>query len=141
LWLIPVSIASGKVLGGIIADWIGLFKTGIAALIVSFILLSVFPSNRWASLCGLMLLQMTMPVTLVALSKVIPGKPGTAFGLCCLALIIGAVPAITSIRLNIRNEIAVSAGLVISTIAFYIALNIFEKNQNENTMVEVVATV
>jgi len=41
---------------------------------------------------GLLLFQMTMPVTLTAVARLMPRYPATAFGATCLALILGALP-------------------------------------------------
>jgi membrane protein implicated in regulation of membrane protease activity len=43
------------------------------------------------ALTGVFLFQMTMPVTLAALALWIPGKPAFAFGMACLALLIGTL--------------------------------------------------
>lgn len=40
----------------------------------------------------MLVFQMTMPVTLVAVLRVMPARPGLAFGLPCLALVAGALP-------------------------------------------------
>ena len=42
---------------------------------------------------GMFLFQMTMPVTLAALTVVHPHRPAFAFGLACLALLAGVLPA------------------------------------------------
>jgi hypothetical protein len=41
------------------------------------------------------LLNLTMPVTLAAVADTLPGRPAFAFGLTCLALILGAFAAFT----------------------------------------------
>jgi hypothetical protein len=46
-----------------------------------------------AALTSVFLFQMTMPVTLAALALWIPGKPAFAFGMACVALLIGTLPS------------------------------------------------
>ena len=47
-------------------------------------------------LLGLLLFQTTMPVTLVAVARALPrGARGVAFGLPCLALVLGSLPGLT----------------------------------------------
>ncbi len=89
----PLVAFSGKVLGGIIADRLGWIETSVGALLLSAPLLAFSGGNPMVALFGLLLFQMTMPVTLVAVAKVLPRRPGLAFGLCCLALIFGSLPS------------------------------------------------
>ncbi len=50
-----------------------------------------------AALIGMLVFQFTMPVTLAAVYLVLPQRPGLAFGLPCLALLIGALPGLTGL--------------------------------------------
>jgi hypothetical protein len=40
-----------------------------------------------------MILQMTMPVTLAAMMRLLPAWPGFGFGVLCVALVAGSLPA------------------------------------------------
>ncbi len=81
----------GKGLGGIVSDRLGWIETSVVALLVSAPLIAFGGGTWWVIIVGMLLFQMTMPVTLTAIALVLPKRPGFAFGLACLALIIGAI--------------------------------------------------
>jgi len=92
-WAVVVTIALvlGKAAGGFLSDWLGPKKAtalslGLAAV---FYLLSGIP------LCGtiaVFLFNMTMPITLWAAARLMPGGKGFAFGLLTFALFLGYIP-------------------------------------------------
>ena len=92
LFALTVAVVTGKALGGFLADKFGWIKTAIFALLISAPLLSFFQGSPLLAIIGAFLFQMTMPITLTALSNMLPGRSATAFGLTVLALIIGAIP-------------------------------------------------
>lgn len=92
---IPLAACAGKAAGGLAADRLGWVETGVGALLLSAPLLAFNGGSVPVALLGLVLFQMTMPVTLVATARLLPGRPATAFGLPCLALILGALPTFT----------------------------------------------
>jgi FSR family fosmidomycin resistance protein-like MFS transporter len=96
-WLlagIPAVAFLGKSLGGLLADRIGWIETVGAALLISAVLLAVPGPGPLPLLAGLLCFQMTMPVTLVAVGRLMPTRPATAFGWTCLALAAGAAPTV-----------------------------------------------
>ncbi|MBN1578894.1 MAG: hypothetical protein JW913_20200 [Chitinispirillaceae bacterium] len=103
--LLSFAIAAmcGKAAGGLISDRFGWTRTGTAALMLAAVLFGWGATYAWCAVGGMLLLQMTMPVTLTALYRVFPGKPGLVFGLCCLALVIGAAPAFSPWAASLRN--------------------------------------
>lgn len=90
---IPCAGCLGKVAGGFLADRFGWIDLSMVALLASAPLLAFSGGDLWLALPGLLLFQMTMPVTLVAVFRLMPARPALAFGLPCLALIAGALPA------------------------------------------------
>jgi MFS transporter, FSR family, fosmidomycin resistance protein len=88
---IPGAAFLGKSVGGFIADRLGWLETSVAALLISIPLIASAPPAL-ALLLGLLLFQMTMPVTLTAVARLLPQRLATAFGWTCLALILGALP-------------------------------------------------
>jgi len=94
-WLlvgIPLVAFAGKALGGILADRFGWVRTTVTALLVSAPLLAFTYPHPTMLLAGLLGFQMTMPVTLVAIARLMPDRLATGFGLTCLALIVGGLP-------------------------------------------------
>lgn len=91
--LLAFFIVLGKASGGIIADRLGWVRVAVGASLLSLPLLAFGSEVYFLALAGILLFNMTMPVTLIAFAEMIPGRPAFAFGLTCLALILGAVPA------------------------------------------------
>ena len=91
-WLVVLPAAAsciGKALGGAAGDRFGAARTGVISLIVSVPLICVGAENMVLSLVGIILFNMTMPVTLCGLAAVMPRNLGFAFGLTTLALLVG----------------------------------------------------
>lgn len=88
----PLVAFGGKAFGGLLADHLGWTRTAVGALLLSAPLIALGGGNTPVILAGLLLFQMTMPVTLAGAAQALPGRPATAFGLTCLALIAGAWP-------------------------------------------------
>jgi FSR family fosmidomycin resistance protein-like MFS transporter len=82
----------GKAVGGIVSDRLGWIEASVGALLLSAPLIAFFGANPVVLVIGLFFFQMTMPVTLVALVSVLPGRPAFVFGIACLVLVLGALP-------------------------------------------------
>lgn len=82
----------GKAAGGLLADRFGRARVGVGALVVSIPFLVFGVGSAAAGLVGVLLFNMTMPITLVAIVDAVPGQPGFGFGLTCLALVAGGFP-------------------------------------------------
>lgn len=89
---IPLAGFLGKATGGWFADRWGWLETSVIALLLSAPFIGVTHGQPVLLLVGLVLFQMTMPVTLVAVARLMPARLGTAFGLTCLALAVGSAP-------------------------------------------------
>lgn len=97
LWLIlglPIVAVAGKSLGGLIADRWGWTRTTVTALLVASPLLALKQPHPVLLLLGLLVFQLTMPVTLVAVARMLREHLATGFGLTCLALVGGALPTL-----------------------------------------------
>lgn len=84
-------VVLGKMFGGIFADWLG-------SVVVSLMVAALFAVFSFESpLCGLisiLLFNMTMPVTLVAIARIFCYARGFAFGILTFALFLGTLPTI-----------------------------------------------
>lgn len=90
---LPITGFVGKLVGGFLADRFGWLDVGVAALLASAPLIAFSGGDPWLVLPGLLVFQMTMPVTLAAVFRLMPRRPGVAFGALCLALVLGILPA------------------------------------------------
>lgn len=94
---LTAAVVAGKAAGGLVADRFGHLRVGVGALVLSVPLLAVAPLSPVAGITGLLLFNVTMPVTLAAAARLIPRRPGFAFGLTCLALAAGSLPFIARV--------------------------------------------
>lgn len=86
---------AGKALGGLLSDRFGWVQVSVGALLISAPLIAFSSAYAGVMIAGMFLFQMTMPVTLTALTSAFPRRPAFVFGLACLALILGALPTFT----------------------------------------------
>lgn len=82
----------GKAAGGILGDLFGARRVGVLSLVLSVPLLILGNGAPAVSFAGVVLFNMTMPITLSAVCSKLPDNPGLAFGLTTLALLFGNVP-------------------------------------------------
>jgi len=92
LLLFTIGITLGKAFGGFLSDRFGWIKVSVFGLVISSVLLFWGSQHAIAGILGILFFNFTMPVTLVAISNLLEGKPGFSFGLTTFALIIGALP-------------------------------------------------
>ena len=85
------AVVLGKTIGGFAADRFGPGKATILSLgIAAFLFL--FPLVPPAGVAAVLLFNMTMPITLWAMAKILPGAKGLAFGLLTFGLFLGFLP-------------------------------------------------
>lgn len=89
VYLALIFVFLGKFLGGFLADHFGWAGTVFISLILSAALLFIGKDTNWLSLFFLLLFNIPMSVTMLALAEIVPRRPGLAFGLNCLALFFG----------------------------------------------------
>ncbi|MDR1131110.1 MAG: hypothetical protein LBL15_01680 [Oscillospiraceae bacterium] len=90
------AVVFGKTAGGLASDRFGLAKTacmssGLAAL------LFLIPHIPAAGVLSMLLFNMTMPVTLWVMAKILPGAKGFSFGLLTFGLFLGFLPAYSGV--------------------------------------------
>ena len=85
------AVVFGKTIGGFAADRFGVTRTACISLGVAAFLF-LFPTIPLAGVAAVLLFNMTMPLTLWGLAKIMPGAKGFAFGLLTFGLFLGFVP-------------------------------------------------
>lgn len=116
------AVVFGKMLGGIIGDKIGFTKISLISLIVSAFLFIFAFNNSFLGILAILFFNMTMPITLTALSNILFNNKGIAFGLLTVALFIGAVPVFFGYKDVIFNSTGLFITTIISAIVLYIGI-------------------
>ena len=93
------AVVFGKTIGGFAADWFGLKKAAFISLGIAA-LLFLLPTIPIAGVTAVLLFNMTMPITLWALAKIVPGAKGFAFGLLTFGLFLGFLPVYLSFEVS-----------------------------------------
>jgi MFS transporter, FSR family, fosmidomycin resistance protein len=115
-------VVAGKALGGVLADRFGWRRIAVGALLCSAPLIAFGSHVPALSLVGMLLFNITMAVTLVAIAVMLPGRPGFAFGLPCMALLLGALPAFTNMHAPFRYDSVMLAAIFASAGMLFVAL-------------------
>lgn len=93
LTLLPsIGACAGKAAGGYLADRFGARTTGAATLLLSVPLLCLGYGHPVPCTAGIVLFNVTMPITLCAVASGFPRNPGLSFGLTTLGLLCGSAP-------------------------------------------------
>lgn len=98
LWapLLVGASALGKASGGFLADRFGSLRVSIVSLGVAAALF-LFGDVPILGLLAMLLFNMTMPITLWGVAKLLPGAKGFSFGLLTFGLFLGFLPVYLSI--------------------------------------------
>lgn len=118
---LTTAVVGGKALGGLLADRFGRANVGIGALCVSVPFLAIASVSPAAGVAGMLLFNMTMPVTLVSMVELIPQRPGLGFGLTCLALVAGTLPVTVRVVSGLAGTM-VAALTLVSAVLLWAAL-------------------
>ena len=118
---LTAGVVAGKAAGGLLGDRFGWSSVGVGALLVSIPLMLLGEGSAALGIAGVLIFNMTMPITLAAQARALPGRPGLAFGACCLALFAGCalplagaatpVPPAALVALGCLAAVALWAGL------------------------------
>ena len=125
LIVLTLAVVLGKALGGVLGDRFGWAAVAVTGLAISAPLLAFFAPIPVLAIAGIFFFNLSMPITLVCLVRILPGKAGFAFGLTTLALIVGAFPTFTPLRASTGQPIFVFVTILISAAALYIGLRQF----------------
>ncbi len=127
--LLVFSVAMGKLTGGFLADKFGMFNIAVLGLLISVPLLKLGNIPFFAML-GMFFFNLTMPVTVTALSNMMPKYKGFSFGLTTLALLIGFLPVFKQYKI-VQSSFLFEI-IIISAIITAISLKLYEKLFNRS---------
>jgi MFS transporter, FSR family, fosmidomycin resistance protein len=128
---LTAAIALGKGLGGLLADYFGWIKIAVGGLTISTLLLFFGPKIAVAGIAGLFFFNLTMPVCLVAISNLLPGKPGFSFGLTAFAMVVGALPTFFKTKTVISASPVILILVILSTITLFSGLKLYIQEQTK----------
>lgn len=120
-WALILAVVLGKMAGGFLADSFGAVKMSAISLVLAagLFLLPDFPI---AGVVAVFLFNMTMPVTLWAVARVLPGSKGFSFGLLTFGLFLGFVPVYLGYEPVLPLGAGFAAAAVISLILLWFGL-------------------
>ncbi|MBR3134494.1 MAG: hypothetical protein IKG56_03440 [Clostridia bacterium] len=124
-------VVLGKMLGGVIGDRIGFIKTSLFSLISSAVLFLFAFNNSILGVIAILLFNMTMPITLTALSNLLSNNKGMAFGLLTLALFIGAIPVFFGYTKMIFTPLGLFGITIVSAFILYGGIRIYNELEME----------
>ena len=87
-----LAAAGGKALGGFSGDILGSRTAGVLSLVLAAALF-LLPDAGIAGVLGVLLFNMTMPITLRRACDAVPGMEGFGFGLLTFGLFLGYLPS------------------------------------------------
>ncbi|MCI2057530.1 MAG: hypothetical protein LKJ86_10420 [Oscillibacter sp.] len=111
-----LALALGKAAGGYLADAWGFQKTANVSLAAAAVLF-FFAEYPVCGLAAIFLFNMTMPLTLYAAARKLPGAKGFAFGLLTFALFLGFLPAYYGV--GEMTQVAAAALALLSAVALW----------------------
>jgi hypothetical protein len=86
----------------------------VTGLVVSAPLLTFMAHVPTIAILGTFLFNLSMPITLICVAEMLPGKRGFAFGLTTLALILGALPTFTRLGVLTSHQIFIFVKILIN---------------------------
>jgi len=119
--LLVCGVVFGKAAGGFLCDRLGAAAASCLSLGLSAFLF-LFPNNAILGIAAVFLFNMTMPITLWAVAKLLPGAKGFSFGLLTFALFLGFLPVQADAPSIITGGIGYSITCVISLLLMLLGL-------------------
>ena len=117
-----LAVVLGKMLGGIIGDRIGFKKISVISLGMASILFIFAFKNSVCGILAILFFNMTMPITLTALSNILNNNKGLAFGLLTFALFVGSVPTFFGMNDIIFTPVKLCVATIISAVILFVGI-------------------
>jgi hypothetical protein len=120
--------ALGKGAGGYLSDRFGWIKITVGGLAASAFFLFFGTQYIFAGIAGIFLFNISMPVTLTAISNLLPGRPGFSFGLTTMALLAGSIPELLENDHFIKGDVQVGILVSLSVATLFIGLLLYRRS-------------
>ena len=115
------AVVLGKMTGGFIADRIGAGKASVISLGLAAVLY-LFSGNAAAGVLAVFFFNMTMPITLWAVARIMKGCKGFSFGLLTFGLFLGFAPVYLGVEASFAMPLGFAAAAVLSLIFLLLGL-------------------
>jgi FSR family fosmidomycin resistance protein-like MFS transporter len=122
------AVALGKGAGGILSDRFGWIKIAVGGLSASAFLLFFGAPYMFAGMAGIFLFNMSMPVTLTAISNLLPGRPGFSFGLTTIALLAGSMPVLLGKDFSNAGDVQIAILVLFSAATLFMGLLLYRRS-------------
>ncbi len=119
--VLVLAVIFGKMAGGIFADRFGALKASGISLGIAAILF-LLSANPLAGVGAVFLFNMTMPITLWAVARLLPGSKGFSFGLLTFGLFLGFTPVYLGAGPLLSSAAALSLAAVGSFVLLWVGL-------------------
>ena len=119
--ILTSAVVLGKASGGFLADRFGAFRISYISLSLC-VLLSLFYNTPVCGIISVLLFNMTMPITLGAISKLFPSALGFGFGLLTFGLFLGFIPIIAGFSFISILPFGFASACVASIVLLYFGL-------------------
>jgi FSR family fosmidomycin resistance protein-like MFS transporter len=121
--IFTIAIVLWKALWWVFADKFGWKKVWVISLLLSLPCLLFGSQSIVFGMIGIFLFNITMPIALIALIKAMPKRRWLAFGLLCLALLLGSLPSLLGVDFSGIVNILLIILILISSFVLYFALD------------------
>lgn len=119
------AVVLGKLLGGFLADWLGVRKTVVLSLGVAAVGY-LFSSTAWCGVIAIFCFQMTMPITLWAMGKLLNRSRGFAFGILTFGLFLGNIPVFLGNQHLLSRSLGFAGAAFLSLLLLLLGLSKLE---------------
>lgn len=119
--IVTIALVLGKASGGFLCDFLGARRAAVLSLGLSA-LCYLFAGNPILGTAAVFLFNMTMPVTLWAAARLMPGGKGFAFGLLTFGLFVGFLPTWLGLPSLLTEPWAMALAAVLSAVLLLLGL-------------------
>jgi FSR family fosmidomycin resistance protein-like MFS transporter len=115
------AVVLGKMFGGIVAVWLGIKRTSILSLGLAAVLF-LFSDLPIMGIAALFFFNMTMPLTLWGIARLLVGCKGFAFGILTFGLFLGFIPSYLELTPLFSTTVGFSIASVCSLVVLQYGL-------------------
>jgi len=120
--ILLLAVVLGKFSGGFLSDKMGVKKAAVLSLGFAGVLY-LFSNNPFLGVAAVFLFNMTMPITLWAIARILKGCKGFSFGLLTFVLFLGFTPTYFEVTPFITNPTGLAIAAFGSLVLLWLGLH------------------